>query len=221
MRRLSDGYLRDYATLSPVDATFLGISGHDAEMTDYSPDGYTARAALARSAPGAVRAAEPSSTDEVVAAAVFAERAGLESELHDAGLDMAALNVIASPVQDIRAVFDLMPTGTAQDWEAIARRLSGGPDALHGLRASLRAARSSGQTAAVRQVGRVADQCDTWAGGDSGRSFFDTLADGVDGTDGVTAALRGELHSAAAAAAAGYADTARSPHHAPRPRCRS
>lgn len=33
---------------------------------------------------------------------VFAERIGLEVELHEAGLPMAALNSIACPLQEIR-----------------------------------------------------------------------------------------------------------------------
>lgn len=209
VHHLCNDFVRDYAAAHPVEATHLGIAGHDDEMTDYSPDGHAARAALARKALAGVRAAEPGSADEVVAAAVFDERIGLELELHDAGLDMAALNALASPVQEIRAVFDLMPTDTAPDWAAIARRMSRVPDALRGLRASLLAASGAGHAAAVRQVHRVVQQCDTWVGGAGGPSFFDTLVAGADGVDGVTSALSKELRVAAASATAGYAETAR------------
>ncbi|MGQ0773001.1 MAG: DUF885 domain-containing protein [Pseudonocardiales bacterium] len=179
-------------------------------MTDYSPDGYAARAALARRALAGMRVAQPRDPDEVVAAAVFNERIGLDLEIHDAGLDLAALNVLASPVQEIRAVFDLMPTDTAQDWEVIARRMSLVPSALRGLCASLRVASESGNAVAVRQVLRVIQQCDTWAGSVDGSSFFDTLVAGADGVEGVTAALSNDLRVAAASATAGYAETARS-----------
>ncbi|MGH3929311.1 MAG: DUF885 domain-containing protein [Pseudonocardiaceae bacterium] len=209
VRHLCNGFVRDYAAAHPVEATYLGIAGYDDEMTDYSPDGYAARAALARRALAGVRVAQPRGVDEVVAAAVFDERIGLELEIHEAGLDMAALNVLASPVQDIRAVFDLMPTDTAQDWEVIACRMSRVPDALQGLRASLLAASDAGNAAAVRQVLRVIQQCDTWVGGNGRASFFDTLVAGADRTEGVTSALSNDLRVAAAAATAGYAETAR------------
>ncbi|MGH4021250.1 MAG: DUF885 domain-containing protein [Pseudonocardiaceae bacterium] len=198
---ICDGYVRDYAVADPIGATFMGVVGHDGEMTDYSPDGFAARAGLSRRALAAVRAAERSDDTESVAAAVFAERVGLELEIHDAGLDLASLNVIASPVQDIRMVFDLMPSATAQDREQIARRLAAVPEALAGLRASLRSASDAGHTAALRQVRKVAEQCDTWAGTGHGRSFFDTLVDSMDG------AAEG-LRSGAAAAAAAYAQFA-------------
>ena len=38
------------------------------------------------------------------------ERLGVQIDLHDAGLDLGELNVIASPLQTMRDVFDLMPT---------------------------------------------------------------------------------------------------------------
>ncbi|MGH3914760.1 MAG: DUF885 domain-containing protein [Pseudonocardiaceae bacterium] len=209
VHQLCNGFVRDYVAADPIRATFCGIAGHDEEMTDYSPDGHLARAELARRALDSVRSAEPGSVDEVVAAAVFDERIGLELEVHDAGLDMAALNVLDSPVQEIRRVFDLMSTDTVQDWEIIARRLSRVPDALRGLRASLLAAADAGNAVAVRQVRRVAQQCDTWAGSSGPTSFFGTLVAGADRTEGVTPALGADLRAGVAAAAAGYAETAR------------
>ncbi|HEY2723666.1 MAG TPA: DUF885 domain-containing protein [Pseudonocardiaceae bacterium] len=212
VRRISDEYVRDWAAAHPVEATYIGVPGHDDEMTDYSPEGHAARAELARSALRAVRAADAADPDEAVAAAVFSERIGVQLEIHDAGLDEAALNVLASPVQDIRSVFDLMPTATAQDWEVIARRLARVPDGLAGLRESLRAAAAAGNAPALRQVRRVAEQCDTWSGtaacaaDQEGASFFDTLVAGA-AVAGET--LQGELRTAAAAAASAYADTAR------------
>ena len=53
-------------------------------------------------------------------------------ELHDAGLDVGDLNVIASPLQTMRDVFDLMPTDTDDDWALISRRLSRLPDRAAG-----------------------------------------------------------------------------------------
>ena len=49
------------------------------------------------------------------------------------GADEARLNNIHSPVQDVRDVFDLMPTASADDWAMIAARLAQVPAALAGL----------------------------------------------------------------------------------------
>ena len=72
------------------------------------------------------------------------ERLGLQLEIHESGWDEAELNNIASPAQDIRAIFDLMPTDTAQDWEHIAGRALNVPGAIDGYIESLRQARDAG-----------------------------------------------------------------------------
>ena len=76
------------------------------------------------------------------------ERLGLELELHDSGWLLADLNNIASPAQEIRAIFDLMPTATVADWEHISARLANVPGAVDGYIESLRAG------AAARPGGR-------------------------------------------------------------------
>ena len=45
---LSDQYIEKQAELDPGTATYLGIAGHDHEMTDFSPAGHEARAQLDR-----------------------------------------------------------------------------------------------------------------------------------------------------------------------------
>ena len=56
-------------------------------------------------------------------------------ELYEAGQVESSLNVIASPIQSVRDIFDQMPTGTPDEWATIGRRLSAVPAALEGLRA--------------------------------------------------------------------------------------
>lgn len=207
VNEISDRYVDDYARLHPVAATFLGVAGHDDEMTDYSPEGYQARIDLATAALRAVTAATPANDAERAAQAVFQERIGVELDLHEAGLLAADLNVIASPVQEVRMSFDLMPTDTADQWAAIAMRLAAVPAAMAGIRASLLWSADQGRVAALRQVVRVADQCDVWAGdSDRDQSFFAALvAEAVDVND----TLRAYLADGAAAAADAYADFAR------------
>jgi uncharacterized protein (DUF885 family) len=206
--RISDRYVDQYAALEPTTATFHGIIGHDDQLPDLSPDGHHARAELARTAVREMAAAQPVDEADRCAKAVFAERIGLEVELHDAGLPAGSLNVIQSPVQDIRMVFDLMPTGSAHDWSVIAARLAKVPAALAGYRSSLLYSADRGVVSAVRQVARTAEQCDQWSGVRGGSSFFGTLVRVADGVAGVDGALRSDLEAAARAASHAYADLA-------------
>ncbi|MGH3435320.1 MAG: DUF885 domain-containing protein [Sciscionella sp.] len=208
VHEICDRFVDDYCELDPIVATYLGVAGHDDELTDYSLAGHAARAELTRTAREAVLTESPDDPSQEVAQAVFAERSGVELELHDAGLDVASLNVIASPVQDLRQIFDLMPTGTADDWATIAARLARVPDAVANVRAALSHAADRGQVSAIRQVRKVAEQCDTWSGSAGRTSFFATLVAGADAVDGVGQPLRAELASAAGAAAAAYHELA-------------
>ncbi|MFC7344076.1 DUF885 domain-containing protein [Saccharopolyspora griseoalba] len=202
---ISDRYVDELAALDPIAATYLGVPGGEEELTDYSPSGHRARAELARRSYDAVSAAEPADESERVAEAVFTERVGLDLELHEIGADMSALNVIASPVQELRQVFDLMPTETADDWRTVARRLAKMPEAVLGLRAGLTAAAAEGNVSAQRQVRKVAEQCDTWSGRSGAGSFFASL---VGRADEVDESLRRELDTAAEGAAEAYAGLA-------------
>jgi uncharacterized protein (DUF885 family) len=202
---ICDQYVDDFAAADPVAATAWGIAGYDDQLTDYSPQGHAARASLARRALAAIEAAEPTDAAERAAKAVFTERVGLDVEIHEAGLDLAALNVIASPVQDVRAVFDLMPAETAEDWSVIATRLAAVPQALDGVRASLLAAADAGRVAALRQLTKVAEQAETWAGLSGQPGFFETF---VVGAHAVPEKLRSELDGAAHAAQEAYAELA-------------
>src|SRR5665647_3594236 len=120
---IADAYVATSAALDPLAATAMGIAGHDHEMTDLSPAGHAARAEAARSTLVALDAHAPSDATDEVTLAAMQERLGLELELDAAGETLADLNNIASPVQGLRDVFDLMPTGSIEGWENIAARL--------------------------------------------------------------------------------------------------
>jgi uncharacterized protein (DUF885 family) len=208
VHQISDQYVEDVSRLDPLLATYIGVAGYDEELTDYSPDGHQARYELAAEALRTIEAVQPANDAERAAKAVFVERASVTKELHEAGLRLAELNVIDSPVQNTRMVFDIMPTDTAEDWATIATRLAKVPDSLASLRTGLAEAAARGRVSALRQVTKVADQCDTWSGAAGGQSFFAALIAGADGVEGVTPALRTELSAGATAAAAAYADLA-------------
>ena len=96
----------------------MGIIGHDDDVTDYSPDGVAARVDAAREALRDLDGTSPVDDVDRVTIAAMRERLGLQIELHDARLDVGDLNVIASPLQSMRDVFDLMATDTEEDWAA-------------------------------------------------------------------------------------------------------
>jgi len=200
VHRISDAYVDDYVRLVPTIATELGIPGLDDQWPDLSPDGNATVNDLARRALADMAAAEPVDDAERVAKAVFTERLGVDVELYDAGLVDSELNVLVSPPQNLRSAFDLMPTGTEDDWSTIATRLSRLPDALAGYRASLLRAAANGHVSAARQVAKTADQCQKWS-----RGFF---TDFVAGAKDVPDSLRAGLDAGAGAAAAAYGDLA-------------
>jgi uncharacterized protein (DUF885 family) len=177
----------------------MGIAGHDDEITDYSPDGVAVRVEAARSALRELDGVTATDDVDRVTAAAMRERLGVQIELHDAGLDVGELNVIASPLQSMRDVFDLMATDTDEDWALIGRRMSKLPDRVAGYAHALRAAVAAGHAPAARQVARGVEQA-----GQIRQLFVDMVADAApDNT-----ALHNELQQQAAAAAAAYRELA-------------
>jgi uncharacterized protein (DUF885 family) len=192
---VAERYLETFAALDPCAATELGIAGHDDDITDYSPDGVSARADAARAALRELAGVAPADQVDRVTIAAMQERLGVAAELHDAGLDLGELNVIASPLQSMRDVFDLMPGETEDDWALIGRRLARVPDRAAGYAAALRAAVAAGHPPAARQVSRGVDQALRIQ-----RLFVDLVAGAPPGNP----ALHGELQQRAAAAADAY-----------------
>jgi len=205
---IADAYVATSATLDPLAATAMGIAGHDHEMTDLSPAGHAARAEAARSTLVALDAHAPSDATDEVTLAAMQERLGLELELDAAGETLADLNNIASPVQGLRDVFDLMPTGSIEGWENIAARLGALPDAVDGYVESLRESAARGRVAAIRQVRDAIAQAGELA--DPTTSFFTSFVHGpavdiVLDDSSSCSLVRAELERGATAARAAYA----------------
>ncbi len=208
--QVADAYVETIARLNPFAATAMGVDGHDHLTTDFSPAGWQAQADAARSVLAELDAHHPADDVDRVTVAAMRERIGLELELHEADELIGQLNNIASPVQELRETFDLMPTSAPEHWENIAARLLGLPDAVDGLVESLRLAASRGRVAAVRQVEACVTQAQDLSG--SG-SFFSSLVTGetVDAAlDGSAAcqAIRRDLEEGSTAAREAYAGLA-------------
>lgn len=155
---VAERYLDTYARLDPCAATELGITGHDDDVTDYSPHGVAARAEAARATLRELDGVEPIDEVDVVTAAALRERLGAIVDVNNAGLDLGELNVIASPLQSMRDVFDLMATDTEDDWSLIAARLAKVPERAAGYAHALREATHTTHAPALRQVTRGVTQ---------------------------------------------------------------
>ena len=106
-------------------------------LDDLSPAGLDARAGLVRDTLAAAQAAPVHADGERLARDVLVERLQLEHRALRGRRLHSSLNVIASPVQDVRMLFDLLPTGTDDDDADLARRMAAVPEALAGYRESL------------------------------------------------------------------------------------
>src|SRR3954468_19062605 len=121
---LAERYLADAAALDPSMATYIGLAGYDHALPAPDPDWYAQRSDLRRRTLAALATTVPADITDRVTEAALREELEVPEQLRAAGLEEADLNVINSPVQAIRDVFDLMPTRTADDWATIATRLS-------------------------------------------------------------------------------------------------
>ncbi len=196
---LSSRYVDEFAAADPVAATGMGVSGHDDRLTDYSGQAQSARAQLARdtlkqlamtvavSKAGEATDSERGSVSDLsaidsVAALCLQERLECALQLHDSGENVRTMNVLTSPVSDIRAVFDLMPTNEPEARESISHRLAAIPGALATWRSALDDSIAQGLVSARRQALAVADQCDVF--GDTERGWFTSYVGELDTTRG-------------------------------------
>ena len=187
---LAERYVTDLLALHPDTATELGFPGRETEYTDFSPAGARADDELNARLLEDLAALEPQDETDRVTKAAMQERIGLEREIHATG--RTELNNIASPAQGIRAVFDLMPTDTAEQWGHIAGRLENLPAALRGYTESLLASRDAGHVAAVRQVDIVVEQARAHGGAGG---FFPGLVERAEAADVVDDALAARIRS--------------------------
>lgn len=200
---LAERYVADLLALHPDTATELGLPGHETEYSDFSPAGARADDELNARLLEELAPLEPQDETDRVTKAAMQERIGLEREIHATG--RTEMNNIASPAQGIRAVFDLMPTDTAEQWEHIAGRLENLPVALAGYTASLIASKDAGHVAAVRQVDIVIEQARAHG---TGEGFFPSLTARAQAADVVPAELAQRIRAGAEQAAQAYRDFA-------------
>lgn len=199
VRPLADDYVRRLADLDTVVATSLGTHPGDDRVPDLSPEGVEAADDLARTTLSALADADEADDDDRRCARLLRERLEAQLAASGAGEHLRTVRNIFGPHAQVRQLFELMPTGTPDDWAVVARRLARVPEAFQGYTVTLAEGSRRGLHAAPRQVATVVDQLDEWLAG-AGGSWFHSFA--AKAPDGVPAAVRAELASGADAAAA-------------------
>lgn len=202
---IADRFVETYASLSPIGATYMGVPGYEHLMSDFSPDGAEQMVAAERAAIRDMAAAVPTNDRERICRDTFLEELRLGVEQHEAGEQLRGLNILHSPVQSTRSIFDMMPQASEEHWSNIASRIEKVGEALDGYRSSMRLGADRGLVAAERQVTGTAEQLDTWTGSGGQVPFFERLLTGFDESNHGGESLKARLETAATAANASFA----------------
>lgn len=158
--RIADGYLESSCALDPIEATHLGVRGHDHLLPDFSPAGEADRTAARRDAASALTAVAAADDVDRVTIATMSDELRRSLAVDDAGLRVGEVNVIESPLQAVRDVFDLMPTSTTDERDVFLARLTQIPGSVTSIIEGLRHRLDSGPALTSRQVRLVAEQAD-------------------------------------------------------------
>ncbi len=199
---IAEEWVDTLVDIDPLLGTYIGRTEANSRFGDFSPAGHERYIEEARRVLAALDAATPvDATDDVTRADLGAElRLDLESS--DAQLHLRDLNVIASPAQGIREIFDIMPTATVSDWSDVSTRLNALPDAVAGYIATLRQGVQRGVTPAKRQVREVFEQAKRYSAPDG--FFSDFAANAGPAAGQLPASLASDLTTNAGRAAVAY-----------------
>ncbi|MET3510165.1 DUF885 domain-containing protein [Plantibacter sp. MCCC 1A11337] len=199
---IAESWVETLVQLKPEVGTYIGRTDVGGRYGDYSPAGHEAYVEAASRTLRELRSAAPVDAVDRVTQTDLSAELELDLASSEAGLQYRDLNVIASPSQELRDVFDLMPTATVEDWSTIRTRLGALPGAVDGYIETLREGIARGITPARRQVAEVYEQV-LRTGADDG--FFIGFAANAGPADGqLPASLAAELSTGAGAAAVAY-----------------
>ena len=204
--QLSDQYIEQLADSDPGLATALGIAGHDHEMTDFSPKGHEQRHQITQATFNKLNSLDTTADRDRLAAGVLRNSLEMSTLEYDAGEHLRSIRVLAGDVDSARAIFDLMPTATADNWKTIAERMQAVPTAFAGMRESWSLGISRKVVAPRRQAIVVAEQLEIWAGTPKSPGFFTQFAESASAVDG---APLEKLRRAAIDASNSMAETAK------------
>ena len=207
--KIADGYVDTLAELNPIVATYLGVPGYDHLMPDFSPE------AAARSNQAELdvlhRIQEEHSDDllEHRCSETVQEELSWSIDQYDADIRYAGMNILHSPVQSIRQVFDLMPRSSTEDWENIASRMEGIGESINSYVKLLDEGIYRGITTSKRQTAGCIKQIETWIGESDAPPFFNGIVEAGEKSDDVDIKLSQRLTDAATSANSAYAEFAK------------
>jgi uncharacterized protein (DUF885 family) len=196
---IAEKWVETLADLAPTLATYIGLDrGKLGEWEDFSPAGHQANADAAKAVIAELTPVAPADAVDSVTKDDLLGTLKLELEKHELSFELRDVNVLASPVQTIREVYDIMPTETEGDWANISSRLNSAPVAVDQYIETLRLGIERGVVPAKRQVLEVIIQCRETADPDG---LFANL---VSGASGVSGGLSSDLQKGALASAKAY-----------------
>jgi uncharacterized protein (DUF885 family) len=204
---IAEEWVTTLIDLVPEIGIYIGVGEPSGRVSDTSPAGHEALAAAGEAVIAKLEKAEPVDHIDRVTKTDLLSELRLEQESHAANLHLRDLNVIASPAQELREVFDLMPTASADDWGVIAERLGNIPGGVSGYIETLRAGIAAGVVPARRQVVEVAIQARKHA---DPLGFFFDFTNGAELEDGgaLPESLVADLKKGAQSSADAYAELA-------------
>ncbi|MEY4424900.1 MAG: hypothetical protein RJB56_527 [Actinomycetota bacterium] len=204
--RIADKWVDTSAELSPSFATYIGRDIGKDKIDDASPEAHARYVGEMRKVLVELEGAKPADKVDEVTLDALRENLTLGVEIAESGLWKRELDVIASPAQGFREIFDLSPTATEEDWKNISARLSAIPGAVDGYIRSLKEGIAANDTPARRQVEWVLNEVKELAGKES---FFTRFASGAKaGETELSAGLKADVERAAVTATEGYAQLA-------------
>ena len=188
--QLSDEYITESVKLSPIAATYLGISGFEDQLDDFSLAGSRKKQELIEHTLRRLAEMKPQNDDDRLASAVMHERLSSELALLGTYLPQVICAVIESPAINIRQVFEVMPYETAKEIGNITRRMTAVESSLDSWKSALIDLGKMEKRPAKRQLLGVADQLKNFGAG-----AFTGIAERID-----SAKKYLDLHVAAASA---------------------
>ncbi|SMG38135.1 DUF885 domain-containing protein [Agreia pratensis] len=193
---IAEEWVDTLVRLEPTLGTYIGRVEANSRFADLSPSGHERYLAEVLRFQARLAAAAPVDDVDRVTQLDLGASLKLAVESAEAGLHLRDLNVIASPSQDIREAFDLMPSETPEDWQVIETRLRAVPETLDGYIETLREGITRSIVPARRQVVEVLAQARKNASDDG---FFTTLSHAAPAGSATQA-----LEQASSIAAGGY-----------------
>ena len=203
---ISDQLVEKIAALHPIAATSLGVPGYEKELGDFSPEGLFESADMAQNTLKELETVPVDNDADRRAKEVITEDLEADLESYRRGEPFRKLNILSSPLQSIRMVFDYMPRENQEDWENIASRLSKVSGALNGYKETLRQGIRDNLVSSKRQTIECSKQALTHSGTSGEYSFFTELENSYNESNLLSESLRSDIRSGVANAKNAFDD---------------